>query len=137
MASRIKDRARARNASIAAILGAATVLVAACETEEGVAPPVDFDARADRTGEGDHSVEASAEATAEADSTLVDLDGEADSGNFHLDAARDHEGGNGGSGSSGGGSSAGGSSTGGSSGEGSSGASSSGGGSSGSSGEIS
>jgi hypothetical protein len=135
MASRIKDRARVRNASIAAILGAATVLVAACESEEGVAPPVDFDARADRTGEGDHSVEASAEA--EVDSTLVDLDGEADSGNFHLDAARDHEGGNGGSGSSGGGSSAGGSSAGGSSGEGSSGASSSGGGSSGSSGEIS
>src|ERR1700722_5634903 len=144
MASPIKGRSRARGASIAAILGAATVLVAACETEEGESPPLDFDAEADGTlGSPD----------GETDSTLVDLDGEADAGHFPHDAAGDHDAGGehdadaardheaGGSGSSGGGSSSGGTSSGsgssGASGSGGSGGTSSGGTSGSSSGEIS
>jgi hypothetical protein len=132
MASRIKRRSRARGASIAAILGAATALVPAWSTEEGEAPPIDFDARADgKQAEGGSPTFHDAAATdveAEADSTLVDLDGEADAP--LRDAGGDHDAGHEGGGSGSGGSGSGGSGSGG----GSSGASGSGSGGSGSGG---
>jgi hypothetical protein len=82
MASPPKGRSRVRDASVGAILGATAAFVpASCVSEDAEAPPIDYDAAPDHFLVG---------ADVEADSTLVDLDGEADAAYPPIsDASRD------------------------------------------------
>jgi hypothetical protein len=86
------------------MIGAVASLVpASCATPPGAAPPIDFDAQTGPDGtlssEGGSSTTDSgrdgggggnSDAT-DLDSTLVDLDGEADAGPLPRDAAGDHD----------------------------------------------
>ncbi len=102
MDSRTKRRSRKRAASVGALIGAAAA-AAACATTEGEAPPIDYGASADGTSPVDSSRDASppldSARDALTDSTLVDLDNEADgpldthagdagNGSSHRDAGR-------------------------------------------------
>jgi hypothetical protein len=104
MGSRNKGRPRERQKKTisrrSVLIGVAASLVPASCATPGEAPPIDYDAAArdsaaNTTGDGNTSGDSGASGDAaldaEPDSTLVDLDGEADSGPFPHDAGGDHD----------------------------------------------
>lgn len=87
--SRVKKRSHARIASAGAILGAAAALTqVGCGTEDE-APPIDYNALADGGGPVLDAQSGGAPSDAETDSTLVDLDGEADARSAAHDGSTD------------------------------------------------